>query len=178
MVFSLELTWPTSAVTVLLRAHPRLPPIQSKSSSIHETCFHHPSFSQTDAMLFELLQLKFQMLSTKCPNCYEQVRLRSPSEGAVHNTIKVIYDALDCCSSGLCLETSASSCDRSRTCVPMPWATVLLCTQDSLQHRRIFQHVSIALRALCHCLCQNIFMVVAGTPATILNLVATSLSCS
>jgi hypothetical protein len=30
---------------------------------------------------------------------------------------------------------------------------VLLCTQDSLQHRFMFQHVSIALLALSHCLC-------------------------
>jgi hypothetical protein len=64
MVFSPELTWPTSAVTGLLSAHPRMTPIQSKSSTIHETYSYHPSFAQADAMLFELLQLKFQLQST------------------------------------------------------------------------------------------------------------------
>jgi hypothetical protein len=43
------------------------------------------------------------------PNCYEQVRLRRPTEGRYNNTIKMIYVVLDCCSSALCVASSAMS---------------------------------------------------------------------
>lgn len=80
MDFSPEAKWPDSAVTVTLRGHPRLPPIDTEYSCVYETCNCHLSLSQLDARLHWLLLVKLVQAEHRLSDFCEQERLQRRSQ--------------------------------------------------------------------------------------------------